>query len=254
MLERSPSILWTLLAPFVLAACSGASDPAAKPATNQGAAATAGTDTQAAQKAGPDPAKFIERFDANKDGVLELSELPPRMQRWLAKADSNQDGKLGADELRAHADAMKKEHFARLDSDQDGALTESEVGDRRWKRLGSADENKDGKVTPAEIDKALGTGQPGFLGKGAFGPGGRGHGKGGRGGPGGRMFQLDANQDGSLTAEEVGADRWVHLAAADADKDGKVTKDELRAARRSGKLAPMKRKPASDDDDGPDDE
>lgn len=242
---KFPSIRWTLLAALALPACSGSPDQT-KPETSQGAAAAAKNDTKAAEKAGPDAAKFIERFDANKDGVLEVAELPGRLQRWLAKADANKDGKLSGEELRAHAEAIKKEQFARLDADKDGSLTESEVGDRRWRRLGNADENKDGKVTPAEIDKALSSGKPGFFGKGGFGPGGRGRGK-------GRMFGMDANQDGALSAEEVGADRWTHLSVADADKDGKVTKDELQAARQIGKLAPMKRKPAFDDDE-PDDE
>lgn len=238
---KSPSFRWALLAALALGACSGAPDQT-KPETTQGAAATAKNDTKAAEKAGPDPSKLIERFDANQDGVLEVAELPRRLQRWLGKADANQDGKLSGEELKAHAEAMKKEHFARLDGDKDGSLTESEVGDRRWKRLANADGNKDGKVTLAEIDEALSSGKPGFFGKGGFGPAGRGPGK-------GRMFGLDANQDGALSADEVGAERWSHLSAADADKDGKVTHDEIRAAKQSGKLAPMKRKPAFDDDE-----
>jgi len=245
---KSSTIRWTLLAALALTACSGSPDQT-KPETSQGAAAAAQNDTKAVQKAGPDAAKFIERFDANKDGVLEVSELPGRLQRWLAKADANQDGKLSGEELSAHAEAMKKEHFARLDTDKDGALTESEVGDRRWRRLGQADENKDGKVTPAEIDKALSSAKPGFFGKGGFGPGPGKGGKRGMGGKGGRMFQMDQNQDGALSADEVGAERWAHIAVADADKDGKVTKDELRTAKESGKIAPMKRKPAFEDDE-----
>lgn len=255
---KSPStrrFLLSSLMALTAVACAGAADHTANPDTSQAPAATAKNDTQSAANAGPDPSELIKRFDANKDGVLEVSELPPRLQKWLGKADTNGDSKLSADELRAHAKQMQKEHFARMDSNKDGALTSDEIGERRWKHLSDADANKDGKVTEPELAEAMKSGKlrpprGGGWGRGGRGPGGPGQGPGGRG----RMMQkLDANQDGALSAEEAGAEMWAHISVADADKDGKVTFDELRAAKESGKLAPMKRR-HGDDDDGDDDD
>lgn len=50
----------------------------------------------------PDPARFVERFDANHDGTLQLSELPPRFAQRIAEGDANHDGALSVDELRLH--------------------------------------------------------------------------------------------------------------------------------------------------------
>jgi hypothetical protein len=57
---------------------------------------------------------------------------------------------------------------------------------------------------------------------------GRGH----RGGPGGEMFralfaEADANGDGSVTAEELGALRTAKVGAADANSDGNLTLEEF---------------------------
>jgi hypothetical protein len=49
-----------------------------------------------------DPARFTQRFDTNGNGVVEVSELPPRMAERLGAADTNHDGAISADELRAH--------------------------------------------------------------------------------------------------------------------------------------------------------
>ena len=152
------------------------------------------------------------------------------MQKWLAKADTDNDGKLSADELRTHAETMKKEHFARMDKNGDGALTADEVGSEHWEHLKVADTDNNGNVTASEIEQAFASGK-------LKGPG-HGH---RAGGPGKRLFALDANQHGALSADEVGTAKWAHISAADADRDGKVTKDEMKAAHKSGKIGPPKR-------------
>ena len=50
----------------------------------------------------PDPARFVEHFDRNGNGTVELSELPPRLCARLCDADANHDGVLSVDEIRAH--------------------------------------------------------------------------------------------------------------------------------------------------------
>lgn len=100
---------------------------------------------------------FIQRFDANKDGVLQLSELPEKLRSKLVEADTNRDGKLSAEELKAHRESFKGKKgkgFANLDKNGDGVLTKEEVGEHKWARISQADANKDGKVTKAELEQA----------------------------------------------------------------------------------------------------
>lgn len=104
------------------------------------------------------PQAFIQKFDANGDGILEVRELPKKLQQRLASADTNRDGRLSVEELEAHrATRMAergKKHFAKLDKNGDGVLTKDEVGEKKWKRIGKADANGDGKVTQEELEQA----------------------------------------------------------------------------------------------------
>jgi hypothetical protein len=43
----------------------------------------------------------ITKFDANHDGVLQASEVPPRLRQWFANVDANHDNIVTADEIRA---------------------------------------------------------------------------------------------------------------------------------------------------------
>jgi len=104
-----------------------------------------------------DPQALIQKFDKNGDGVLEVKELPELLQKRLAEADANRDGKLTVQELEAHRAAHHaergKKHFAKLDKNGDGVLTKDEVGEK-WERIGKADANGDGKVTQQELEQA----------------------------------------------------------------------------------------------------
>jgi hypothetical protein len=55
-----------------------------------------------------DPARFIEKFDANADGALQLSELPEHKREKFGAADANRDQKLVADELKAHFEKRRR--------------------------------------------------------------------------------------------------------------------------------------------------
>lgn len=108
-----------------------------------------------------DPAQLLKRLDKNGDGKLAVSELPEKMQKRLGKADTNKDGFLSAEELKAHAEqhakgraAKQKARFARSDKNGDGFLTKDEVGEKRWERMKAADANRDGKLSADELRAA----------------------------------------------------------------------------------------------------
>jgi Ca2+-binding EF-hand superfamily protein len=223
---KTKMVSWSVVSAIVLAAGLGCTVAAAQtPQPNQTGATAEGA------HAGHDPARFVQRFDKNGNGTLELAELPERMQKWLGAADTNKDGSITVDELKAHAAARRDEMFKRADKNTDGALTADEVGPR-WQRLQVADADHNGSVTRAELDQARAEGKLRGGHKGHHGGPGGGGGACAKGGGHGKMFeQMDKNKDGALTSDEVKDKFWEHLVKADANHDGKVTKEELEAAR-----------------------
>lgn len=192
----------------------------------------------AANAARPGPERWLDRFDANEDGVLEVSELPARPRERLAALDTNGDGKLSADETNSARAVYVKERFSNIDSNNDGKLTEQEAG-FRWQRLALADGNKDGTVTLEEMTSAH---ERGVLGppRGRRGPNGRqgdpgwGPERMGQGDGGGLFDRFDGNGDGQLTSDEAPAPAWEHIAPADTNKDGAVSREELKTAKANG--------------------
>ncbi|MCA9595293.1 MAG: hypothetical protein KC776_18370 [Myxococcales bacterium] len=68
---------------------------------------------------------------------------------------------------KAHGQRGKNKgaRFAKADKNNDGFLTEAEVGAKRWKRISVADANKDRKVSKAELQQAHKDGKIGHRGK-----------------------------------------------------------------------------------------
>jgi Ca2+-binding EF-hand superfamily protein len=121
--------------------------------------------------------RIVERLDSDEDGVLKVSELPEgEWSSQLAAADTDEDGTLSEDELRAHfaesgtgwrgpgrgrwsgrgGPQSPQQIIERLDSDGDGVLNVSELGDgRRGRFLSGADEDEDGTLTVEEIQAHL---------------------------------------------------------------------------------------------------
>lgn len=60
----------------------------------------------------PDPARMIQRLDANGDGTLQVTELPAPMRARMTTADANHDGVIAADELTAAIAAHRAEREA----------------------------------------------------------------------------------------------------------------------------------------------
>jgi hypothetical protein len=205
-----------------LAACSGANVEPVDQSAQSGAALNApppagsvadnsarpeGDHHRPGRRGPPDPAELVKRFDKNADGKLEVSELPEHMQKFMAKADTNGDGVITVEELKAGEEKMRAEHlakvdtdhdgkvspeerkaafekfaerrFAKMDKNNDGALSKDEVGDKRWERLSVADADKNGSVTRDEIKTAVAAGTLKFPHHGR----GFGHGPQGAGGP-----------------------------------------------------------------------
>lgn len=101
------------------------------------------------------PADVLARLDKNGDGKLETDELPPFMQKFMSKADTNGDGVLTLAEMTAARDNFVKARFTKADKNSDGSLTQAEVGDRKWARISVADADKNGSVTLPEIEAAV---------------------------------------------------------------------------------------------------
>jgi Ca2+-binding EF-hand superfamily protein len=110
--------------------------------------------------------KIEERFrtqDLNKDGRLSADESkmpPPR----FARIDANNDGALTREELRAafearaerHAGKPGKPQFERMDADKDGKVTKAEALAAASERFTRLDTNKDGIITGEELEQHKG--------------------------------------------------------------------------------------------------
>lgn len=167
---------------------------------------------------------------------------------------------------RGHGDPA--EHFKKLDSNGDGAVTADEVQDRSVERFGKMDANSDGKVTrdearngmrkhaknrfakkdidgdgrlsrkeaermPDRIFERMDQNGDGFLDKEEL-----------KNSPmakrfkkhGSRRFDVvDSNNDSTITPDEAAAEAARRFDAMDSDDDGKVTLQELKDHRHHGK-------------------
>jgi Ca2+-binding EF-hand superfamily protein len=140
---------------------------------------------------------WLARVDANKDGVASSEELEAgfaghrkeRLEKLFTEQDQNKDGRLARSESH-----MPSAWFERADQNRDGALTPQELSgalDKVKPGRGGApgrdgksfhgrfDDNGDGKVDRAEVQKAAAR----------------------------QLARLDRNADGSLTSDEFRAGR-----------------------------------------------
>ena len=84
-----------------------------------------------------DLARILEQFDANKDGLLDRAEVPPKMRTRFDQMDADKDGKLSLEELNKYAgtgdknglatDALVDPLLQALDTNGDGELSEAEI-------------------------------------------------------------------------------------------------------------------------------
>jgi hypothetical protein len=107
-------LLFAVLFPVTIA-CSDAGVSKANPAPTQDDTASAQADEEsgdyenAQYRAHRTPPR-ITKFDANHDGVLQATEVPPRLRTWFANVDANKDNVVTADEIRAWNRAHPHHH------------------------------------------------------------------------------------------------------------------------------------------------
>lgn len=123
----------------------------------------------------PDPSEQLVQtlmaFDKNNDGKISRDELPERMQGLMDRGDTNKDGFLSAEEIRALARAQAAENtevaapereerregpprpnmvFAALDTNHDGVVSADEIA-HAAAALRTLDKNADGQLTEDEV-------------------------------------------------------------------------------------------------------
>jgi len=110
-----------------------------------------------AEKSMPRLAKDFDAIDTNKDGKLTQDEIRARMQARMAehhqgKGGSGSDAKPGGS--REQGKKRFEEQFKKADVNGDGALSKAEAeksNPRMAKEFDAIDANKDGKITQDEI-------------------------------------------------------------------------------------------------------
>ena len=130
-----------------------------------------------------------------------------------------------ADMTMADANARSEAMFARMDANSDGKIDTADREARQQARFERLDTNGDGALSPEEF-AARGD----RIGRGDGERGHRGHhGMGGM--RGGMMKAADSNGDSAIDKAEFDAMHTQHFTMMDANNDGTVTAEERTAAR-----------------------
>ena len=142
-----------------------------------GAVVLSGLATGAMAEMGPGgedrAARMMEMFgtiDANADGKVTQEELAAYRTATFAAADTNSDGTLSSDELAARELARFTESLPdrtarvleRQDANGDGSLSADEIGEGPLEeRFARIDSDNDGAISTAEAEAAMSRGGEG---------------------------------------------------------------------------------------------
>lgn len=143
-------------------------DAALKPRAPAAGSGLPGSTTRQPRRQAMDIGAFFDRFDANKDGKLEKTEIPEQVRgRFTRVFERLRKDSITKDELREASrrgmEAGRRQNaerqFQYLDTDKDGKLTVEEVPERGkrtiamiLRRLGKP---ADGSLTKEEFTKAV---------------------------------------------------------------------------------------------------
>ncbi|MCB1244899.1 MAG: EF-hand domain-containing protein [Verrucomicrobiales bacterium] len=169
----------------------------------------------------------LGKLDANGDKSVSMEEFGKIAGRFGGPGGPGSPGEGG----RGNPGEM----FARADKNNDGKIGKEEVPAELWERMSRLDKNSDGFITKDELP-APGAGGPGVAGR----PGAPGA------GPGAMFGQMDKNSDGKIAKDEVNnPEMWTRLLKADDNGDGLISQEELKASyeKRPG-AAGTEKKPA----------
>lgn len=123
----------------------------------------------------------LKRLDKDGNGTISKEEAPPRLKDHFDEVDTNKDGQLDREELKAAREKLGKgpkgdqgkdargegrgqgrgPGMAKLDTNNDGKVSSEEFAQRVNKWFEKLDTNKDGVVTEAEVQAARPAGRPG---------------------------------------------------------------------------------------------
>lgn len=163
------------------------------------------------------------RPDADGDRVLTRAEATAHAEAMFTRMDANGDGRLSPEDREAGRERRASESFARMDTDSNGSISRAEwdqAGELREARRAQRQERREARGPAAE---ARGEGRRDFQGH--------------RRGRMGMAMMLQADRDGDRIVSrteflEAAAGRFARM---DADGDGSVTADERAAARPQGR-------------------
>ena len=106
----------------------------------------------------------LQKADTNGDGLISRAEAAalPRLAKHFDEIDTNKDGQVSADEMRASHEKRRADHMKKVDVNGDGLISKAEAqatAPRLFEHFDQLDTNKDGQISKDEMHAARGAGK-----------------------------------------------------------------------------------------------